>query len=29
MKITKFRVNGQEAPVAESALDGQLLPPIC
>ena len=27
MKITKFRVNGQEAPVAQSALEGQLLPP--
>lgn len=27
MKITKFRVNGQEAPVAETALDGMLLPP--
>lgn len=26
MKITKFRVNGEEAPVAESALEGQLLP---
>lgn len=26
MKITKFRVNGQEAPVAETALDGMLLP---
>ena len=27
MKITKFRVNGEEALVAESALAGQLLPP--
>lgn len=27
MKITKFRVNGEEALVAESALEGQLLPP--
>jgi hypothetical protein len=26
MKITKFKVNGQEASVAESALDGKLLP---
>jgi len=27
MKITKFQVNGEETLVAESALDGQLLPP--
>ena len=27
MKITKFRVNGEEALVSESALAGQLLPP--
>lgn len=27
MKITKFRVNGEEALVSESALEGQLLPP--
>lgn len=27
MKITKFRVNNQEALVAETALDGKLLPP--
>lgn len=27
MKITKFRVNGQEALVAQTALEGQLLPP--
>lgn len=26
MKITRFRVNGQAAPVAETALDGMLLP---
>ena len=27
MKITKFRVNGEEAPVSQSALEGELLPP--
>lgn len=27
MKITKFKVNGEDALVSESALEGQLLPP--